>query len=247
MRFLPPEEVLANPSRGLAGSNVIHVWPWLLDGPDAARARCAAVLSAQELERASRFRFEHLRSRFIFAHGLMRYVLGAYRGIAPRDLELTESELGKPALVPDARRPNLWFNLSHSHERALLAVSMEREVGADLECEKSSTDALGIASSYFFGPEFDAIRNSPPERQTAMFFRLWVAKEAVLKGQGTGLRVALDSFHVRFEPDLKTAHVDTLDVASVAPGWMVRCLDGGAGWHAAVAAVSPDWTLQLID
>src|SRR4051794_36056053 len=101
MCFLPPEEVLANPSRALAGSDVIHAWPLLLEGSQAARDACAATLSVQEIERAARFHFEHLRTRFIFAHGLMRTVLGAYRGVAARDLELTAGEFGKPALAQE--------------------------------------------------------------------------------------------------------------------------------------------------
>lgn len=248
LRFLQPESLLADFPRVPAERAVVHVWPFLLSGLSHARAQCEEVLSQAERERARRFRGEALQESFVFAHGLMRMILGAYCAVTPKDLGLIAGEFGKPAIAPACQPASgpVSFNLSHSRGRALLAVSHVGEVGADIECEARRTDVLGIASSYFFGPEYEAISGAGEAARQETFFRYWVAKEAVLKAQGTGLRVPLDSFHVRFDPGAATARIESLDERCVSSGWFVRCLPCEAGWHGAVAARTPDWQLKVI-
>jgi 4'-phosphopantetheinyl transferase len=246
LEFTDPGALLARAVEVRARRDEVHIWPVRLEGSEAARVQCAALLSSSEIERARRFHFEHLRASFIFAHGLMRYVLGAYAGFDPASLEFTTNEFGKPALAGPGDASALSFNLSHSHGRALLAVSTGREVGVDIEQENARTDVLGIASSYFFGSERDAIVAAAPELRMATFFRYWAAKESVMKAEGKGLHLPLDSFHVRFEPDLSCARIESLDAARVRAGWLVRGLPCDAGWHAAVAALSEDWQVKVL-
>jgi len=157
LEFRDPGALLARAVEVRASRDEVHIWPVRLEGSEAARAQCEALLSSSEIERARRFHFEHLRTAFIFAHGLLRHVLAAYAGVDAASLEFTPSEFGKPALVGPGDSSAISFNLSHSHGRALLAVSTDRDVGVDIEQENARTDVLGIASSYFFGSERDAI------------------------------------------------------------------------------------------
>jgi 4'-phosphopantetheinyl transferase len=249
LAFMDPGALLARTLDVRAQREEVHIWPVRLEGSEAARAQCEKLLSSSEIERARRFYFEHLRTSFIFAHGLMRYVLGAYRGVDPTALEFTTGEFGKPALAGLADRRDssqLAFNLSHSHGRALLAVSAGRDVGVDIEQENPRTDVLGIASSYFFGSERDSIVAAAPERRMATFFRYWAAKESVMKAEGAGLHLPLDSFHVQFDAELASARIESLDPARVRTGWIVRSLACDPGWHAAVAALSDDWQVKVM-
>ncbi len=222
LEFRDPGALLARAVDVRASRDEVHIWPVRLEGSEAARAQCEALLSSSEIERARRFHFEHLRTAFIFAHGLMRHVLAAYAGVDAASLEFTTGEFGKPALVGAGDSSAISFNLSHSHGRALLAVSTGRDVGVDIEQENARTDVLGIASSYFFGSERDAIVAAAPEQRMATFFRFWAAKESVMKAEGKGLHLPLDSFHVQFEPDQSLARIESLDAARVRMGWFVR-------------------------
>ncbi len=230
---MTPDALLAFAPRVRAERDDVHIWPFLLDGAEPARAQCESLLSQRELERARRFHYEHLRVAFVFAHGLMRHVLGAYCQREPATLEFVAGEFGKPMLNGASA---IAFNLSHSHGRALLAVSPHREVGVDIEQKNERTNVLGIASSYFCGPELEAIQRAPAELRTETFFRYWAAKEAVLKAEGVGLHVALDSFQVNFEESLQTASVESRPGSKISPGWRVRRLPCEEGWFAAVAA-----------
>jgi 4'-phosphopantetheinyl transferase len=247
--FLPVEMTLTRAATSAAvEKNVVHAWPFLLSGSEAEREKCAEVLSQAELERARRFFHERDRLAFIFSHGLMRYVLAAYVGIAPAQLEFIAGEFGKPRLnhAGHSRAQGVSFNLSHSHGRALLAVGDGRELGADVEQNKPGKDLLSIASNYFFGSEYESIRDAGEARRMEAFFRYWTAKEAVLKGHGTGLSLPLDAFHVRFDASLETAQVLSLDESRLEAGWLVRCLRCEPGWHAAVAARTDSWQLKVI-
>jgi 4'-phosphopantetheinyl transferase len=246
LEFMDPGALLARSLDARAQRGEVHIWPLRLEGSEAARAQCEKLLSSSELQRAGRFYFEHLRTSFTFAHGLMRYVLAAYRGVHPTALEFTTGEFGKPALMGTADSSGLAFNLSHSHGRALLAVSTGRDVGVDIEQENPRTNVLGIASSYFFGSERDAIVAAAPERRMATFFRYWAAKESVMKAEGAGLHLPLDSFHVQFDSELASARIESLDPARVRRGWVVRSLACDSGWHAAVAALSDDWQVKVM-
>jgi 4'-phosphopantetheinyl transferase len=248
MRFLPPTEVVERGAGPQAERSTLQVWPLLLDGGAGERAYCEAILSPAERQRAARFFHERDRTAFVFSHGLMRCVLAARCGVEPSALSFDAGPSGKPFLSPGCRRhdADVSFNLSHSHGRALLAVSDGREVGVDIEAVSPRTNVLGIASSYFCGPELAAIRNAPPHLLADTFFRYWSAKEAVLKAQGCGLGVPLDSFCVVFGERCESADVQTTDESRIAAGWRVRVLPQEPGWHAAVVACGDDWEVAVV-
>lgn len=246
LQFVSPEALLV-PARDLrARCNEIHVWSFLLEGSEEARIRCEELLPESERARGRRFYHEHHRHAFVFAHGLMRHILGAYCRCDPAALEFVAGEFGKPMLRGEGIDPPnaVSFNLSHSHGRALLAVSAQREVGVDIEQVSERTNVLGIASSYFCGPELEAIQRASAEQRADTFFRYWSAKEAVLKAQGVGLNVALDSFQILFDEGWATATVES-HTPQMAADWRVRSLPCDGGWFAAVVAGGDAWSVKL--
>jgi 4'-phosphopantetheinyl transferase len=247
MRFLEADEVFKRCRDVAPASGALQVWPLKLEGDANARARCEGVLSEDEAQRAARFFHEHHRAWFVFSHGLMRHILAAHCAVDAAALQLAAGERGKPfissACQPRAARVS--FNLSHSNGRALLVVADGREVGIDIEAANSRTDVLAIAGSYFCGPELAAIREAPPGRARDTFFRYWTAKEAVLKAQGCGLGVPLDSFCIVFGPASEPAAVETANGSQIDQRWRVRVLAMEDGWHAAVAAGGDGWALEV--
>ncbi len=120
------------------------------------------LLCAEERARAERIVRERNRRLWSRSRGVLRALLGRYLDQDPRALQFELGPHGKPALHGSAEQaPDLRFNLSHSGEIALVAVSAGREVGVDVERAR--------------------------ERHTAEFLRTWVAHEAVVKCRGTGL------------------------------------------------------------
>lgn len=241
LRPLDAEGLLARTEPLFPLEAQVHIWSFALDGSTAVIEHCREVLSPAERHRADRFVFPRDRVRYTIAHGVLRHMLGRCLGEAPASLEFSTSAAGKPTLTGST----LHFNLSHSDERALLGLSATHELGVDLEKVRSNIEALAISQHYFFGSEREAIERAPPGVRDNVFFRYWVAKEAVLKAQGIGLGFPLDRFRVDFHQGEEHARIETLDPDRLDGAWTVRMLPAETGWPAAVAARGEDWTIAI--
>ena len=184
----------------------LSVWRIRLDEVDEERC---LPLSARELDRAARFRFEKDRLRYTRSHGALRSILAA---VTNAPLDFAEREHGKPYL-PAA--PEVRFNLSHSHEIALVGVALEVEIGVDIERVRPVPNCESIAERFFPPSEAAAFAAAPREAREREFFRRWARIEAVLKAQGVGLHGA---------------------GAELPSEWVVEEIDAGADYVAAAAA-----------
>jgi 4'-phosphopantetheinyl transferase len=224
----------------------VHVWAFALDEPEAIVEAWGQLLSTDERLRADRLVFRRDRNRWIVARGTLRHLLARYCGIHPRAIAFHYACAGKPSISLGGSPGELIkFNLAHSHDRALLGVAQDRELGVDLERARHDFDPLPIARQFFFGAELAAIEAAPPSSRREAFFRHWVAKEAILKANGVGLSLALDSFGVTFEPGDSIARVQSTDPGAVDETLVVRMLPLAAEWHGAIATSGDGWTLRF--
>src|SRR5215469_4058937 len=195
------------PSPGLPAilPGQVHLWWATLECSDAETSQWATLLDAQELDRARAFQFEVHRSQFLAAHGKLRTLLGWYLGQHPSNVSFSISPRGKPS-VPSA---GIAFNLSHSGDRMLVAISAGQELGVDLERMRSigsSSESESLAREIMHVNELEHWLSLPPEHRQAEFFRIWTAKEAVLKSTGQGIAGGLTHFALppTCELDLQT-------------------------------------------
>src|SRR5215208_1888375 len=104
----------------------VHVWRLRTDLLDANADILLEILSAAERVRAARFKFSDHRRRYIAAHVALRRILARYLELDPSRLEFCRGAQGKPDLILQPNQPPLRFNLSHSHDAALIAVTLCR-------------------------------------------------------------------------------------------------------------------------
>ena len=241
-----PEALLARAGHATIEPATVHVWAFALEAPGPLVALCRAALSDEERHRADRFVFERDRIHYTVAHAVLRHLLSRYCDQGPGSLCFSTTPTGKPALLTGTGDASpICFNLTHSEDRAMLGVSAGRELGVDLEKVRSNIEALAISRHYFFGSERAAIERAPPDARDSVFFRYWVAKEAVLKAQGVGLGFPLDQFRVDFLEGGERARIETLDPDRLEGAWTVRMLPSETGWPAAVAARGADWDITI--
>lgn len=171
----------------------VTVWSWDLDADFPSDEAAEALLSAGEIARSRRLATSVFRRRFVAGRARLRSLLGQHLGIAPEAVLFAEGEFGKPSVV---QAPGLQFSLSHSENRAMLALSDTLVVGADIERVREIA-VLDLARRYFHRNEV-AVVESMPDRDSRLraFYATWVLKEAVVKALGTGLSIPLDSFEV---------------------------------------------------
>lgn len=163
-------------------------------------------------------------------------MLSRYLGIGPDSVCFDRSASGKPMLARELRdRFAITFNLSHAHGRALLAVSRAQEIGIDLELVRPDIQVEQLSKRFFAPQEHTAVLQSAAEQRTAVFFRYWVAKEAVLKAQGIGLR-GLSGCEITLEADHGGKVVQVRVDSNLLDTMNVQLLSCDDGWEAAVAA-----------
>ena len=175
----------------------VHIWQTRAGRPEDVQA-AFELLDGAERARALRYRLRRAHDLFVTARALLRQALGHHLGISSAAVALRYGKHGKPELAEES---DFRFNLSHSGDTAVLAVSRGREVGIDVEDTSREVDALGLARRFFSRAEAAWVLSHPSELFQAAFFTCWTGKEAYLKARGDGLLFPLDAFEVLPEGD----------------------------------------------
>jgi 4'-phosphopantetheinyl transferase len=195
-------------------------WFVRLDRPAAQVAELAGLLDAAERDRAGRLAGPQ-RRRFVVAHGVLRVLVGRATGLAPRAVRWRFGPLGKPE--PEVSGAALHVNLSTSADLALIGISRTGPIGVDVERVRPEAPVVRWATRFFPPADRAAVLAVPPARATAVYFALWVRKEAWAKAQGLGV---IDGLRVPTSRDQD-------------PVCVVTTLDAPAGFVAAQARLRP--------
>lgn len=152
----------------------------------------------------------NIAKKRLYTGAFLQYVLSREAGISPDKLCYKYGEQGKPELV----YPDIYFNLSHSGEYVVLAIS-DRPVGIDIEHKKKNYAA--VAKRCFCENEYmDIISAGTKAEQENCFLQYWTMKEAFIKHSGEGLRIPLNSFRI-LRKDAGISRVDGQD------RWFAAC------------------------
>ena len=205
----------------------VDLWLWSLDPPEERLAGLRAHCAEDELARAARFVRAVHRDRHIAGRGRLREILGAETGRDPRDIVFVYGANGKPAMEGGPE-----FNLSHSGDLAALAISRDGPVGVDVERRREIEDA--VARHHFSPAEYSALSGLSGADWLDGFYRCWTRKEAVIKTNGLGLSMPLDSFDVTLAPGTP-ARLDRI-AGDDPEAWRLVHFDPAPGCSGAVAA-----------
>jgi 4'-phosphopantetheinyl transferase len=226
------------PSRAQLAPGEVHLHRICLDQPDERVRALAAVVSTDENERAERFRFARDQRRYIVGRACLRLLLAHYlegERSDPHSITLQYGSHGKPELVGPVSVPSLKFNLAHSDQLALVALTWDHALGVDLERIRPLAALEPVAERYFAPEESAALRDLPMPARQAAFFRCWTRKEACLKARGVGLSVGLHSLAEPIGMG-NTAHlVGDVGRAGEVARWHLRSLVPFPGYAAALA------------
>lgn len=191
------------PFRDKLEAGVDHVTVWWLDLKSIREddwQLLESLLEDSELERSTRFHFDRDRDVYIAAHALTRGLLTWWTGLPARDWRFTAGDHGKPEVTPPPGLPRLRVNLSHTRELAAVALTVDNDVGVDVEWLERVNDVDQLAKRVFAADERALLAATPSERKTEIFLTFWTLKEAYVKAIGKGLSQPLDAFAFTLEP-----------------------------------------------
>jgi len=201
----------------------------------SAWQRLDRTLSAAERARRDRLLRPEDQEAFTVCRAALRQRLGAQLGRAPSTLVFAENRYGKPHLIDRA----LCFNVSHSADHALIAISSHDEVGVDIEHQRPLHDMMALARRSFSPREQDALWRLPAPLRCAGFFRCWSRKEAFIKAIGMGLSFSLDRFDVTLDPRVPARLLDIRSPQHAAAGWILHHLEVLPRYSAALVTRGP--------
>ncbi len=226
---LPPDEV--------------HVWAASRETTDLDVAACRALLTADEIKRADRFVALRDRRQFAVGRGRLRTILGRYLDSDPASIRFVSNPHGKPGIAGT----DLRFNLTHSGTSMLLAVTLGRELGVDVEQIRPDFGGEAIARRFFAPAEVESLLSLPPADRTLAFFHGWTRKEAYIKAIGKGLAMPLDDFEVEIHPNRPARLIATRPDPDEASRWTLIALDAPPGSVAALCVAGTGWTLRRFE
>jgi 4'-phosphopantetheinyl transferase len=204
----------------------VHVWSVDLDQAADRVGALGGVLTEDELLRAASFKVEDGRRRFVVTRAALRTLLARYLDEDPASLRFGTTANGKPRLDPSS---SLQFNVSHSGDVGLIAITREADVGIDVEQIKPRDHRDGIARRVFTQAERDAIDGDRD------FYRHWVAKEAFVKATGRGIS-SVKSFEVLLAAPGGARLVHVGGDYEEAARWTLAPLEAPPGYAAALVA-----------
>lgn len=170
----------------------IHLWCASIKGHQKDIDRYQKLLSPPERKRVENLRFKESRRTYTVCRGILREVLSSYVGKPPQELEIRKEDTGKPYL-PHSR---IQFNLSHSEEHMLCAVTHGNPIGVDCQVvyEISNMDAL--VRDFYSSQERQLYDQCKKDNLSDFFFKTWVRKEAFMKATGLGFHLPSKHFSI---------------------------------------------------
>jgi 4'-phosphopantetheinyl transferase len=226
-RIPPPQLALS--------ADEIHVWRVSLDMSPGTIERLSHLLAPDERAKAERYRFARDRNRFIIGRGTLRILLGHYLTCEPQQVSFRYSSYGKPSLDAALAASGLQFNLSHSHQLALMAFTYARNIGIDIEYMRSNVEFEQLAEHFFAPDECAVLLALPLALRQQAFYNCWTRKEAYIKARGEGLSIPLDSFDVSLKPGEPAALLRCRENPSEVQRWFLQALPPGEQYAAALA------------
>ena len=129
------------------------------------------LLTEAERAQAQRFYFAKDRQRYLVTRALVRTTLSRYIPIDPRHWVFSPNAYGRPYIAnQEALSSGLFFNITHTGNLIVLAVTQGRELGVDAEHVTARDISLDIADNYFVPSEVDDLYAQAEAHRQQRFF-----------------------------------------------------------------------------
>lgn len=167
-----------------------------------------SVLSEDEQEHTEKLKIEDKRQQYIITRGSLRKYLGLLTETDPAVFKFKYLKHGKPVLEESSQYADISFNVSHSNDIALIAISRKRNIGIDVEIINHETDHQALVTRFFSKAEQSEFNNCSASTKAKAFCACWTRKEAFIKAIGDGVAYGLDTFDIEVDPELQQPEIN---------------------------------------
>jgi 4'-phosphopantetheinyl transferase len=221
----------------VVAENTVHVWRIQISTNLSLLQHLSHTLNDAEKIRGNKYIHKRDRNRFIVSRGAQRFILSKYLNTHPALLDFILGENKKPYIVTN-HGPGLQFNLSHTGDWILLAVSAQ-SVGSDIEYVDGTFNYEDILPQHFSEKEAAYIHQ---ESSLERFYKLWTRKEALLKATGQGL-----GNHLKHTPALNGLHAMHPSLSGNTSNWQIKSFKVQDEYIGSIAVEGISAVLQFWD
>lgn len=192
--------------------NEIHLFALNLNQPKQVVSKIIKILNKSELEQLDEFFFEKDKNQYLITRSYLKKIIGNYFRVDPLDLNIMEKKYSVPNVIFPKnvnKSAGICYSISHSHELALFAFTVNRKVGVDVEYFSRKIDYDSIARHFFSGKVLNYLNNLSGLKKKKAFLELWVAREAIIKALGDQRKIDFNQFMDKLEVE-KTSYVINL-------------------------------------
>jgi 4'-phosphopantetheinyl transferase len=241
LRATPHATCAEAPATLAENHSEVHIWR--INANESNTAALAGSASEQELAHAKRFRFSKDRDEFITGRGFRRYILSSYLEIPLHAVQFRQGQYGKPELVNRMHGSRLTFSISHSCGMILSAITVDKEVGIDIEFIDSKVDFRRLEPLVFSPSEVMWLSQVSDQERQRNYFQCWTRKEAFLKALGEGLSDRIRQLEIisrdgELVPSMSGISTDH---------WKIRDLDVGSAFAATVVVAGRNCSFRFWD
>ena len=197
-------------------NNKTHVYLIKLDLFDSKE--CIKYLSDDEQIRARNFKIVEKKDQFIITRSILRILLSIAMSKSYEKINIFYEESGKPSVKDLLNGKPIGFNVSHSGNYALIAVSLSNKVGVDIELMDLHVDYKKLSKRFFSEQEYDELQKVHYDNQRDIFYRIWTQKESFVKATGHGIKFGLKNFSIILDSDCEVG-VRVVTSAPVKDSW----------------------------
>jgi len=168
-----------------ASTATADVWfAWVGDHAGDVERFSRSYLSVDETARLGKYRSRDAAERYVVTRSLVRIVLSERLGLPAREIQVSRTDTGKPVVTESVH-----FNVSHSGDLILLALSGERPIGVDIERRRQIPRVHALTERWLTAVERGDLARlrAAGASDSDAFLRIWSLKEARLKALGVGI------------------------------------------------------------
>jgi len=226
----------------LLGINEVEIWHGQVTVEDAHYQAYWGILDEAEQAQAGKFKNKLLHKRYVESHGRLRNLLAQTLNQPPQKIRIRIAKHGKPYL---ADYPELAFNLSHTADRLVIAMSWNCQLGVDIEIYKKRINLSGLVDKCFAKEEAVYWTQLPEAEKNHTFYHFWTRKEAFVKATGQGISLGLNQCVIN--PENPAEFLRVPDNCGQASLWHGQDIDFGEGIFSALVADKKFSLIRLMD
>ena len=182
-------------------NNEAHIWSFNIIPPDNILEQYFDSLSDAEKIQVNKIRIDSVRRGKISSKFITKRILAWYLREEIDNINFSYNEFGKPEILHSINPLSLQFNISHSGDLGMIAITKGNSVGIDVEKIIDVTNVDEIINLCFSDYEINLLLELDQHSRMNMFYKIWTCKEAFVKTLGKGFSFPLKNISFKLNTD----------------------------------------------